>query len=60
MASALVGTLLYINPGIIQMNNYKLCLSATVEMSKVLGGRRRGELRLFGEVKERISEEGAS
>lgn len=35
----------------IQIYNYKLCLSAMVEMNKGLGGRGIGQLHLFGELK---------
>lgn len=52
------GTLIHINPIVIWMYNYKLCLSATQEKSKVRGERRMGQLCLFGEAQERSSEEG--
>ena len=42
------GTFICINSIIVQVYNYKLCLSATVKMSKLTGEKRMGQLHLFG------------
>lgn len=44
-------TFTHINPIILQIYNYKLCLSAMVEMNKGLGGKGIGQLHLCGELK---------